>query len=189
QDCQGKGTVITKPCSACRGQGFTIKKRLLSVKIPSGIIDGQAIRINGEGEPGQNGGPRGDLYCYVKIQSHPFLLRTDDDLVIRVPISFSQAALGSTIEVPSLDGPQEVTIPPGTQHGAILQIKDQGLPNLQSKRRGSLLVQILVEIPKKLNKEQKQLLREFARTEDKSVLPETKRFLEKLKDYFAGNDE
>jgi len=184
--CQGKGSLVTHPCGACKGQGLTIKKRTLSVKIPAGVRDGQAVRIANEGEPGRNSGPRGDLYCYVKIQPHPFLLRNDDDLVVRVPIGFSQAALGASIEVPSLNGRREITIPPGTQHGTVIQIKGQGLPHLQSGRRGALLVQVLVEIPKKLNKKQEKLLREFAETEDKSVLPESKGFLEKLRKYFSG---
>jgi len=184
--CKGKGSVITHPCKKCSGQGLTIKKRVLSVKVPAGVKDGQAVRITNEGEPGQNGGPRGDLYCYVQVKSHPFLLRNDDDLVVRVPIGFSQAALGATVAVPSLSGRREITIPSGTQHGSVLQVKGQGLPNLRSGRRGALLVQILVEIPKKLNKAQEKLLREFAETEDKTVLPESKGFLEKLKKYFAG---
>lgn len=116
-------------------------------------------------------------------------MRNDDDLVVRVPISFSQAALGATLEVPSLDGRQEITIQPGTQHGTVLQVKGQGVPNLHSGRRGSLLVQVLIEIPKKLNKQQEKLLRDFAKTEDKTVLPESKKFLEKLKDYFAGESK
>ena len=166
-----------------------ISTRKLSVQIPSGIRDGQAIRVSGEGEPGQNGGPRGDLYCYAKLATHPFLLRNDDDLVVRVPVSFAQAALGTKIEVPSLDGKKEVKIPSGTQHGAVLKIKSEGLPDLQTKRRGSLLVQILIEIPNKLTKQQEKLLRELAEIEDKAVTPERKKFLEKLKDYFASEEK
>ncbi|KPK75807.1 MAG: hypothetical protein AMJ79_09620 [Phycisphaerae bacterium SM23_30] len=186
--CQGRGTFITHPCKKCRGNGRMMKSRTLSIKIPAGIRDGQAVRLTGEGEPGDNGGPRGDLYCYAKVQPHPFLLRNNDDLVIRVPISFSQAALGTTIEVPSLSGARELQIPPGTQHGMVLQIKGEGLPDIRSGKRGQLLVQILVEIPKKLSKDQKRLLHEFAQTEDKSVLPESKGFFEKLKTYFAGEN-
>ncbi|MBN1846229.1 MAG: molecular chaperone DnaJ [Sedimentisphaerales bacterium] len=187
--CQGRGKIITHPCKQCQGTGRMVKTRTLSIKIPAGIRDGQAIRLEGEGEPGSGGGPRGDLYCYVKIQPHPFLLRNDDDLVVRVPIGFSQAALGATIEVPSLSGRQTLEIPAGTQHGTVLQIKNEGLPDLRSGRRGALLVQVLVEIPKKLSKEQKRLLREFAQTEDKTVLPESKGFFERLKEHFAGQNE
>lgn len=187
--CRGEGRVITHPCKACRGTGLVDKKRVLSVKIPAGIAEGQAVRINGEGEPGGHGGPRGDLYCYAKIQPHPFLVRNEDDLIVRIPLGFSQAALGASVEVPSLTGRQEVEIPAGTQHGTVIQIKGQGLPNLRSGRRGLLLVQVLVEVPRKLNKEQRRLLEEFAKTEDNNSLPESKGFFDKLKTYFAkGGD-
>ena len=186
--CGGRGTLITEPCGKCRGSGRMVKNRMLTVSIPAGVRDGQAIRLAGEGEPGEGGGQRGDLYCYIKVKPHPFLLRNDDDLVVRMPISFSQAALGTTMEVPTLGGKQELKIPAGTQHGTVLQIKGEGLPDIQTKRRGSLLVQVLVEIPKKLSKKQEELLREFAQMEDKAVLPESRKFLEKLKAYFAGED-
>jgi molecular chaperone DnaJ len=187
--CRGTGKVITHPCKDCRGSGRINKNQKVSIKIPAGVRDGQAVRVTGEGEPGQLGGPRGDLYCYVKEKKHPILIRNDDDLVIRLPISFSQAALGAVVEVPSLSGRENLTIPDGTQHGTVLQIKGQGLPGLQTGRRGSLLVQILVEIPKKLSKHQEKLLRQFAETEDKTVLPESKGFFDKLKDYFASLNE
>ena len=186
--CRGVGKIVTHACTKCGGTGQVAKKRTLSVKIPAGISDGQAVRINGEGEPGQQGGSRGDLYCYVKVEAHPFLLREGDDLVVRVPIGFSQAALGAEIEVPTLDGKRAIKIDAGTQHGMVIDVKGQGMPNLRSGRRGSLLVQMLVEIPKKLNKEQTRLLREFAKTEDKTVLPEGKSFFEKLKEHFAGEN-
>jgi molecular chaperone DnaJ len=187
--CHGKGRVIAHPCKKCRGEGLIIRTRKLSVQIPAGIRDGQAIRVTGEGEPGRHGGPRGDLYCYAKLAAHPFLLRNDDDLVVRVPISFTQAALGAAVEVPSLDGKKKVEIPPGTQHGTVLKIKSEGLPDLQTKRRGSLLVQILIEIPDKLTKQQENLLRELAEIEDKAVTPERKKFLDKLKDYFVSEEK
>jgi molecular chaperone DnaJ len=186
--CRGAGRVITHACKKCQGTGRTIKSRTLSVKIPAGIHDGQAVRIPGEGEPGDHAGPRGDLYCYVKIEPHPFLLRNDDDLVVRLPISFTQAALGATVDVPTLKGKHELSVPSGIQHGAVLQIKGEGLPNLRSSRRGSLLVQILVEVPKKLNKHQEKLLREFAQTEDKSVFPESRGFFERLKEHFSKQE-
>lgn len=189
QKCGGAGAIISKPCKKCDGTGRMHKDRTLSVKIPAGVHEGQAVRISGEGEPGRGGGTRGDLYCYVKIKPHPILIRNDDDLVVRVPIGFALAALGAEIEVPTLNGRQEVKIPAGTQHGTVLQVKGQGLPNLQTGRRGGLLVQILIEIPRKLGKQQEKLLREFAKTEDHSIMPESKRFLEKLKDYFTGENE
>jgi len=183
--CQGQGRVISKACKTCSGKGRVKKMRTLSIKIPAGIQDGQAVRLNGEGEPGGGGGPRGDLYCYIKVKPHPLLIRDADDLVVRLPVSFSQAALGATVDVPSLNGTREIMIQAGTQHGTVLQVKGQGLPDLRSGRRGSLLVQVLVEIPRKLNENQRQLLRDFAETEDNSVLPESKGFFEKLKSHFS----
>ena len=188
--CRGQGSVITNPCKQCRGQGLVEKKRTLAIKIPAGISDGQAIRVGGEGEPIPGGaGQPGDLYCYVRVKSDRFLKRDGDDLVIRLPISFTQAALGATIEVPGLNGARSLEIPHGTQHGAVLEIKGQGLPNIRSGRRGSLLTQILVEIPNKLNKKQEELLRKFADTEDATVMPESKGFFQKLKEHLSGESQ
>jgi molecular chaperone DnaJ len=182
--CKGNGTVITNPCKKCRGSGRVPKKRLVMVKIPAGVHEGQSVRVAGEGEPGFNGGPRGDLYCYVKIKEHPFLERRGINLIAAVPVSFTQAALGGVIEVPSLTGRQELKIPAGTQPGDAFRIKGQGLPDIGTRHNGDELVQIIVEIPKKLNSQQEELLRKFAETEDKTVLPKTKGFFEKLKEYF-----
>ena len=182
--CKGSGVVITNPCKVCKGSGRVAKKRLVTVKIPAGVHEGQGVRVGGEGEPGVNGGPRGDLYCYVKLKEHPFLQRDGSDLIAAVPISFTQAALGGVIEVPSLTGMQELKIPAGTQSGDVFRIKGQGLPDIRSRRSGDELVHVMVEIPKKLNSQQEELLRKFAETEDKNVLPKTKGFFEKLKQYF-----
>ena len=182
--CKGRGTVITSPCKKCRGSGRVPKKRLVTVKIPAGVHEGQSVRVGGEGEPGFNGGPRGDLYCYVKIKEHPFLERQGTNLIAVVPVGFTQAALGGAIEVPSLTGMRELKIPAGSQSGDVFRIKDQGLPDIRTRRNGDELVQIIVEIPKKLNSEQEELLRKFAATEDKTVLPQSKGFFEKLKQYF-----
>ncbi|HAL45350.1 MAG: molecular chaperone DnaJ [Planctomycetes bacterium GWF2_42_9] len=182
--CRGAGKIISNPCKKCRGSGRTSKKRLVTVKIPAGVHEGQSVRISGEGEPGVDGGPRGDLYCYVRLKEHPFLQRDGIDLVATVPISFTQASLGGEIEVPSLSGMRELKIPPGTQYGDVFRIKGQGLPDIRTKHNGDELVQVMVEIPKKLNSQQEELLREFAKTEDKIVLPKTKGFFDKLKDYF-----
>ena len=172
--CKGAGTTITHPCNKCAGTGRVKKACSIAVKIPPGISDGQAVRIPGEGEPGQHGGPRGDLYCYAKVKPHPILLRDGDDLVVRLPISFTQAALGASIEVPSIGGRQEINIPAGTQHGTVVQIKGQGLPNLRSGRRGSLLAQVLIEIPKKLDKKQQDLLRQFAKPKTNPSCPKAR---------------
>jgi molecular chaperone DnaJ len=182
--CKGGGKVITNPCRKCKGGGRIPKKRLVTVKIPAGVHEGQSVRVGGEGEPGFNNGPRGDLYCYVKIKEHPFLAREGTSLVATVPVSFTLAALGGEVEVPSLNGRRELKIPAGTQHGDVFRIKGQGLPDIRTRRNGDELVQIIIEIPGKLNSEQEDLLRKFAQTEDITVLPKSRGFFEKLKQYF-----
>ncbi len=188
-DCGGQGKVATTACKTCRGTGRQPKKCSVTVKVPPGIHNGQAIRLRGEGEAGEAGTPRGDLHCYVRVRPHPFLERHDNDLVCRLPISFTQAALGSKLDVPTLIGTADLTIPAGTQHGQVFRMAGLGLPDLRSGRRGSELVQVYVEIPKKLNAQQERLLREFAETEDRAVLPESKGFFEKLKDYLGSFTE
>jgi molecular chaperone DnaJ len=186
--CHGAGKIIMNPCRKCRGTGHVPKPRTLSVKIPAGVHEGQGIRVTGEGEPGRNGGPRGDLYCYVRVRAHPFLMRDGNDLVSTVPVSFTQAALGATIEVPSLDSTREFKIPPGTQHGSTFRIKGEGLPDLRTRRKGDQLVRVTIEIPRHLTSEQEELLRDFDRTQDRSAMPESSSFFEKLKKHF-GNDK
>ena len=182
--CKGAGKVITDPCKKCRGTGRIAKKREVNIKIPAGVHEGQGVRVAGEGEPGQRGGPRGDLYCYVRIKQHPFLQRDGSDLIATVPIGFTQATLGAAIQVPSLNGTKELKIPAGTQHGDVFRIRGQGLPDLRSRGKGDELVCVVIEIPKKLNSRQKELLQEFAGTENKTNFPESKGFFEKLKKYF-----
>ncbi|MEP0841636.1 MAG: molecular chaperone DnaJ, partial [Phycisphaerae bacterium] len=183
--CRGRGTLVVSPCKRCRGTGRQVRHRVLSVKIPAGINDGQGVRVAGEGEPSDNGGARGDLHVYVRVKPHPFLERHGQDLICRVPISFSQAALGARIEVPSLTGPVELTIPAGTQHGQMFRLAGKGLPSVRSRQRGDEIVQVWIEVPRKLSARQEELLREFARTEDKTVLPESKGFFERLGEFFS----
>jgi molecular chaperone DnaJ len=185
--CRGSGRVITNPCKKCKGAGRVPKKRVVNVKIPAGVHEGQGVRVGGEGEPGRNGGPRGDLYCYVRVKPHEFLERGGNDLIAVVPISFSQAALGATIDVPSLNGTRGLKIPPGTQYGSVFRIRGEGLPDVRTGKVGDELVQIAIETPTKLNAEQQELLREFAKTENKRVSPRSKSFFEKLKKYFGNN--
>ncbi|MHC4103302.1 MAG: molecular chaperone DnaJ [Planctomycetota bacterium] len=185
--CRGSGQVITNPCKKCKGSGRVPKKRVVNIKIPKGVHEGQGIRVASEGEPGRGGGPRGDLYCYVRVKPHEFLQRNGNDLIATVPISFTQAALGTTIDVPSLDGARGLKIPAGTQYGSVFRIKGQGLPDIRTGRTGDELVQIAIETPKKLNVKQQELLREFAKTENKTVSPQAKRFFEKVKKYFGNN--
>lgn len=184
--CHGRGNVIEKACKQCGGGGRVRKERVLTVKIPPGIHDGQSVRIRGEGEPAPLGSVRGDLRCVVRVKQHPFFERDGDHLICRLPISFTQATLGAQLEVPTLTGSAPLKVPPGTQPGTIFALPDQGLPNLQTGRRGQEVVQVLIEIPKKLSKDQRELLRKFAATEDKDVLPESKGFFERVKEYLTG---
>ncbi len=187
QRCGGSGQVITNPCKNCKGTGKVPKKRIVNIKIPAGVHEGQGVRVAGEGEPGRRGGPRGDLYCYVRVKPHDFLHRDGNNVVAVVPISFTDAALGTTIEVPSLNGAKQLKIPRGTQYGSIFRIKGQGLPDIRSGRNGDQLVQVIIETPTKLNSKQQELLREFAETEDKIVYPRSKGFFDSLKKYFGNH--
>lgn len=184
--CRGAGKIITDPCQKCRGTGRIAKKRMVTIKVPAGVHEGQGIRVANEGEPGFNGGPRGDLYCYVQLKKHPFLERDGNNLIAVVPISFTQAALGAEIDVPSLSGMQKLKISAGTQHGDIFRIKGKGLPDIRTARVGDQLVQVVLEIPRRLTAHQEELLRKFAQTEDNDVMPKSKGFFDKLKEYFNG---
>lgn len=184
--CKGTGTIVTDPCGECGGSGRRRKKRILTVRVPPGVRDGQLIRIRGEGEPPRGEGRRGDLHCYVRVKPHPLLTRRGDDLVCQVPVLFSQAALGGTVEVPTLAGPEEIAIPAGSQTGDIITLKRRGLPAARTGRVGHQYVQLFVEVPRKLTKKQRELLGEYAKTEEANVSEERKSFFEKLKDYFAA---
>jgi molecular chaperone DnaJ len=185
--CQGAGHIVQTPCSKCRGSGYVPKKRTVTIKIPPGVHEGQGIRVAGEGEPGRDGGPNGDLYCYVRVKPHEFLERDGNDLIAVVPISFTQAALGASIEVPSLNGMRELKVPAGTQYGSTFRIRGQGLPDIRTGRTGDELVHVTVETPANLNERQEELLREFAKTENRTVSPKSQGFFEKLKRHFGNH--
>lgn len=193
--CRGEGQIITEKCPECKGEGRVPKRRCLGVKLPPGICAGQAVCVRGEGEPpirelSESGrGIRGDLHVIVQIEDHELFHRDGDDLLLEMPISFTQAALGAGVSIPTLEAPQELVIPCGTQNGAVLRIPGQGLPNLRRDHRGDLIVGVRVEIPKKLTSDQESLLRQFAETEDKTVLPESQSFWNRIKDLLAGKDE
>ena len=188
-NCGGHGKVPKDRCRTCSGRGLKTQHRQLSVRIPAGIQDGQAVRIRGEGEPSESGGPRGDVYCRVQIKQHPFLRRHNNDLILQLPISFTQASLGAEIEVPTLRGKTILKIPRGAQYGDTYRLAGEGLPDLHGRRVGEQIVQILIEVPRKMTKQQERLLREFAETEDHQVLPESKGFVDRLKEYFSGRAE
>ena len=187
--CLGQGSVVDEPCPQCDGAGRSPQKRQIAVKIPAGIHDGQAVRVREEGEPGDNGGPRGDLHVYVRVQTHEFFQRDESDLVMQLPITFAQAALGADVEVPTLFGKSNLRIPAGTQHGQVLSLKGLGLPSLRGGSNGSQHVQVVIEVPRKLTKKQEQVLRDYAALEETNVLPARKGFLEKLKGYVVGENQ
>ncbi len=190
--CRGRGKMIKDKCDKCHGKGRQGKKRSLSVKIPAGIHDGQAVRVPGEGEPpapeqspdGQ--GMRGDLHVVVRVKEHDFFERDGDHLLMEMPISFTQATLGAEVEVPTIDGKTTLNIKKGTQYGDLFRIDEAGLPNLRNGRKGDLIVVSKIETPKKLTKKQEDLLREFAETEDKHVNPESHGFWKKITDLIGG---
>jgi len=182
--CRGEGRIVKNPCKACGGTGRRRKKRILTVHVPPGIHDGQMVRVRGEGEPGAHGSSRGDLHVYVRVREHPLLARHGSDLLCEAPISFAQAALGAEIEVPTLAGMDTIEIPAGTQNGQVLTLRGRGLPDVRSGRKGDQHVRVFVEVPRKLTKQQRELLRQYARTEEKDVSPERKSFFERARAYF-----
>jgi molecular chaperone DnaJ len=190
-NCRGTGKTIAQPCTSCRGAGRIGRERKLTVKIPAGIATGQRLRLYGEGEHGSAGGPPGDLYVVVHVQEHSFFHREEDDLYCELPITFPTLALGGSVKVPTLDGREELHIPAGTQAGARFKLRGKGMPNVSGRGRGDLHVIARVSVPKKLNKEQKQLLEELARTlpaeKEEAADGETdeKPFFERVKDIFG----
>lgn len=189
-NCNGQGQWIRQKCPDCSGSGRSRKQRTLTVHIPAGIRDGQVVRVRGEGEPGQGpggeaaGNLRGDLHVYVRVTPHPLLARRGDDLLCQVPVSYSTAALGGTVKVPTLTGPEDLDIPAGSQNGELLTLKRRGLPSLQGGRTGDQHVQLFIEVPRKLSARQKDLLRQLAECDGDSTESQRKSFLETLKSYF-----
>jgi molecular chaperone DnaJ len=163
--CQGRGNVIDTPCASCRGSGVERRKRKTVVTIPAGVQDGMQVRLTGEGDVGRNGGPPGNLYIQVNVQEHPVFTREDYDLIYQLPINMAEGALGVEKEVPTLDGPTALKIPPGTQPGTQFRIKGKGVPHLQDeRRRGDLLVVVDLQVPRNLDSRQRKLLEELARS-------------------------
>ena len=185
--CSGKGSLIENPCRSCSGSGRVRKKRKLSVNIPRGVDEGTRIRLGGEGEAGENGGPFGDLYDFVSINENEFFKRSEADLLSEVPIDFVTAALGGQIEVPTPDGKKiRISIPEGCQNNRQFRLKGKGMPVLQTNRLGDLYVEIRVEVPTKLNEKQKAILKEFSGINKKNTSPETNSYLDSLKKIFTG---
>ena len=181
--CNGRGKIIKTPCNTCKGKGKVRRTNRVKVKIPAGVDAGQSVRVRGEGGVGSNGGPNGDLLVEIYIKRHPIFTRQDTDVLCEVPISFTQAALGATIQVPTLDGMVDYEIPEGTQTGREFILRDKGIPEVgNSRRRGNERFTVVVETPTRLTKEQKDLLRQLDGTME--VSPKRKKFIDNLKNFF-----
>ena len=188
--CRGKGTTIKDPCTGCGGSGRVMKVVVREVTIPSGIDSGMQLCLRGEGEAGTNGGPRGDLFVNIEVDEHSLFQRDGNDIMCRIPVTYSQVALGGDIEVPTLSGRETLTIKGGTQPGEVIRLRGRGMPDPRGGGRiGDLLVEIQIEVPRKLSSEQEDLLRQLAELDHKSVMPSRKSFFEQVKEFFAGDDE
>jgi molecular chaperone DnaJ len=182
--CNGSGQIIRNACVECHGHGYRQVQRKLKVNIPAGVDDGNRLRLAGEGQPGVNGGPPGDLYVFLKVKEHPFFERHEADLHCTIPLNMSQAALGCEIEIPTLEQPSKLKIPEGTQNGAQFKLRHKGVAVLNSSSRGDLYVHIAVKTPTRLSREQRKLLEQLRDTLPVDNRPSEKGLFEKVKDYF-----
>jgi molecular chaperone DnaJ len=183
--CQGMGSVITDPCLKCRGEARVLRQRSVDAKVPAGVEDGTRIRFSGLGEAGAFGGPAGDLYVVLHVKEHPFFAREGNDLHCVIPISLTQAALGTEIRVPTLDGDHTLKVPEGVQSGTTMRIRNKGVPVLNGHGKGDLYVEIRVQTPTKLNKRQRELLQELHGMTQVENTPERRTLLGKVKDIFG----
>lgn len=183
--CRGEGTVVSDPCGTCRGSGVREVRQKVRVQIPPGVDSGSRLKLRGEGAPGPGGGPLGDLYVVLHVREHSLFRRSGNDILCEVPISFTQAALGSEVDVPTLQGKVKLKIPAGTQSGTVFRLRGKGVPDVRSGRTGDQLVRVIVETPRKLSAEQRRLLEEFARISGEDVHPISKSFLDKVRELFG----
>lgn len=181
--CGGAGKVIADPCTTCGGEGAKPKKITLKVRIPPGTDDNSRLRVAGEGEPGRDGGPRGDLYVFVGVTADPFFERHNNDVVCKVPLTYAQAAMGAEIDVPTLEGQATLRIPSGTQPSDLLRMRGLGIPDPENGRRGDQIVVATIQVPKRLSDRQKELLRELGEIEERSG--EQRSFFDKIKKMFG----
>ncbi len=187
--CKGAGTVITDPCEACHGRGRIHKTKTLSVKVPGGVDDGDRIRLSGEGEAGRNGGPPGDLYVEIRVRPHKLFAREGADLSCEVPISFTTAALGGNVELPTLEGHVSLKIPPGTQSGKVFRLRGKGVVTVRDPRKGDLFAQVAVETPVNLTGQQKELLQQLDQSLESGGdrhSPRADSWLDTVKRFFEG---
>jgi molecular chaperone DnaJ len=183
--CGGSGHVISNPCGQCRGHGYQQVQRKLKVNIPAGVDDGTRVRVSGEGQPGANGGPSGDLYVFLKVKEHPFFERREQDLHCTIPLNVAQAALGCEIEVPTLEGLHKLKIPEGTQSDSQFRLRHKGVAMVNGSGRGDLYVHVEVKIPTRLTRDQRKLLEQLRDTLPVDNAPAEKSLFEKVKDYLV----
>ncbi len=184
--CSGGGQIVESPCKQCSGRGIERKNRKKTVEVPAGVDTGTRIRLSGEGQPGLNGGPTGDLYLSLRVQPHKFFKRRENDILLNLDINIAQATLGADVEVPTVDGPAVLSIPTGTQPGKVLRMRGKGVPYLRSDRRGDQLVIINTEIPKRLTDEQRELMEKMAESLGTEVKPQERSILDSVRDFFMG---
>jgi molecular chaperone DnaJ len=187
--CRGAGSTVSSPCRDCRGAGHIQKNVETEVAFPAGVDTGMQIRLTGQGEPSPSGGPPGDCYCEVEVQPHSLFERDGVHLICRTPIAYSQAVLGAELDAPTLNGPKPLKIPPGTQSGEVFRLKGQGMPDPRGHGKGDMLVQVVIEVPKKVSAEEDALLRHLAELEQRHVAPARKSFLEKVRQFFSPDEE
>jgi len=186
--CHGEGAVIKDPCPKCGGHGVVGRRVKREVMIPAGVDHQMRVRLAGEGEPSLNGGPPGDAFVLIDVREHALFQREGSHLICRVPITYAQAALGASIEVPTLEGPDTIEIPAGTQPGDVFKLRGRGMPDPRGRGKGDLLVQVNLDVPKKLSPREEELLRELAKEENANVSPHRKTFLERLREYFVQSE-
>ena len=186
--CGGDGVRINDPCAKCKGQARIPNTAHIKIDVPPGVETGMWLQLRNQGEAGDPGAPRGNLRVQIQVKKHPFFERVRNDLICQVPISFPQAALGGEIQVPTLDGPDRLMVPKGTQSGDVLKLKGRGMPDINGRGRGDEMVEVHVETPRNLTTRQEELLRELAEIEHRDVSPKRKSFFDKLKDYFTEDE-
>lgn len=184
EECHGEGKIIKEPCPTCLGRGTVRKNRKITIEIPAGVDNGSVMPLRGEGEPGEKGGPKGDLYIYIRVKPHELFKRDGIHIFCEIPISFVQAAIGAEIDIPTLEETEKFVIPDGTQTGTTFKLKGKGIPSLRSKTRGDLYFTVKVDVPKKLNDKQKQALKQFADAMGEDITGHGKTFFDKVKDAF-----
>lgn len=184
--CRGQGETISTPCHTCQGRGMERRTRKKVVAVPGGVDSGTQIRLAGEGQPGANGGPNGNLFIAIQVKPHKFFKRREFDIMLDLNINIAQATLGADVEIPTIDGPTQLKIPSGTQPGKVLYLKGKGVPHLRSSGRGDQLVIVNVDIPSHLNSEQRQLFEQLAKSLGSEVRPQERGFLDWLKETLGG---